>query len=287
MISVVIPFYNAERFLSACLDALESQTVERCKYEIILVNNNSTDDSVAVAKRHCDVTLLSQPVTGSYAARNMGIVAARGDIIATLDPDCRPDPDWLEQIIAGMEDSARLVLLGHQRHANASEAMALLEEYEAEKVDYVTRNREKNLYFAYTNNMAFRRDVFESIGLFPERVRGGDTIFIRRVVDAFGCDAVAFNPAMKVTHLELDTLNAYYRKRVIYGQSNERISQVMPFRPLRNRERWAVFRSIARKGRLTWRKKLLLLALLAPGALLYEGGRRRGMLKWPSGKKAS
>jgi cellulose synthase/poly-beta-1,6-N-acetylglucosamine synthase-like glycosyltransferase len=237
---------------------------------------------VEVAAQYPEAKLLSEPVTGSYAARNAGIRAARGDVIATLDPDCSPDKDWLEQIAFGMADPNRLVLLGHQRHANISAAMKLLEGYEAEKVDYVTRLGEKRLYFAYTNNMAFRRSVFDAIGLFPERVRGGDTIFIRRVVDAFGCDAVGFNPEMKVTHLEIDTLNAYYRKRVIYGQSNERISQVVPFRPLRNLERWTVFKSIARKQRLTWRKKLFLLALLAPGALLYEGGRRRGMIKWPA-----
>ncbi len=278
-ISVVVPFYNASRYLKECLDGLLTQDYPRDDYEIILVDNNSTDESAKIAAGYDGVTLLTQPITGSYAARNRGISAARGDIIATLDPDCRPSSDWLSQVESGIQHQDCLVLLGHQRHANNSEPMELLEMYEAAKVSYVMLQRDRNLYFGYTNNMAFRRTVFDSVGLFPERVRGGDTIFVRRVVDRFGCDAVRFNPEMHVTHLEVDTVGAYYGKRVIYGGSNERISRVMPFRHLQTRDRLAVFRDVVRKQKLPIRKSLLLLALLAPGALLYHGGRLRAKLR--------
>ena len=142
----------------------------------------------------------------------------------------------------------------------------------------VTNAGQRELYFGYTNNMAFRRCVFDSIGLFPERTRGGDTIFVRRAVDKLGPEAVRYIPSMKTTHLELASLNAYYNKRLIYGQSNERITEIVPFRPLKNRERWRVFTSLARRHKLSLRKKLTLLALLAPGVLLYEGGRRKRMM---------
>lgn len=278
-ISVVVPFQNSERYLARCIEGLRAQLFERKAFEIILVDNASTDGSAAIAERYDDVTLLRQPVVGSYAARNMGIRASRGDIVATLDSDCCPDSDWLEQIEAGMQDRCCMILLGHQRHATNSEALQLLEMYEAAKVAYVTHRGEKEIYFGYTNNMAFRRALFDSTGLFPERVRGGDTLFVRRAVDALGCDVVRFNPEMRTTHLELDTVRGYYLKRAIYGRSNERISHVVPFRALRNAERWSVFRNVTRKHRLSTRKAFLLLALLVPGALLYEGGRRRGMFQ--------
>ena len=276
-ISVVVPFYNSERFLSKCLDGLCGQSFPRDQYELILVNNNSTDLSRNVAAGYSDVILLDQPVSGSYAARNMGIRHARGEIIATIDPDCTPDRDWLAQIDKGMKDPTCTILIGHQRHASASPGLELLEMYEAEKVAYVTGRQLKDLYFGYTNNMAFRRSLFDTIGFFPERVRGGDTMFVRLAVDRLGCDGVRFNCDMKTTHLEVDTLGAYYNKRAVYGKSNERLSHVMKFRPLRNVERWTVFRTLAKRQRLSWKKRLLLLALLAPGALLYEAGRRRGM----------
>ena len=278
-ISVVVPFYNAERFLSKCIDGLRAQVFPRDRYEIILVNNNSSDLSRNVAADYPDVILLDQPISGSYAARNMGIRHASGEIIATIDPDCRPDHDWLAQIDRGMKDESCSILIGHQRHANKSPGLELLEMYEAEKIAYVTRTKKKELYFGYTNNMAFRRSLFDVIGFFPERVRGGDTMFVRTAVDRLGCDVVRFNCNMKTTHLEVDTLGAYYSKRMVYGQSNERLSKAMKFRPLHNLERLKVFASLARTQRLTWKKSLFLLALLAPGALLYEAGRRKGMIK--------
>ena len=278
-ISVVVPFYNAEKFLGECIDGLLNQSIPRDQYEIILVDNNSTDDSVAIASKYRGVTILAQPRSGSYAARNLGIQHAQGEIIATIDPDCRPDFDWLEQAREGMQNENCLILIGHQRHAGQSEAMRLLELYESEKVAYVTESGKNELYFGYTNNMAFRRALFDDLGLFPERVRGGDTLFVRVVVDRFGCESVCFRPEMRTTHLEIDVLPAYYNKRMVYGQSNEKISQLVTFRPLKNGERLTVFRNLIRRHRLPWSKKVLLLALLAPGAILYESGRRKGMFK--------
>ena len=279
--SVVVPFYNVEEFIESCIDGLRSQTFPRERYEIILVNNNSTDASAQIAARYDDVTVLHQPVSGSYAARNMGIRKASGEIIVTIDPDCRPEADWLEQVDASMQDETCMILLGHQRHANGSKGLTLLEMYESEKIAYVTERREPELYFGYTSNMAFRRKLFDAVGLFPERVRGGDTVFVRHAVDKLGCDIVQYNPDMHTTHLELDTLRAYYNKRLVYGKSNERLGEVVGFRPLRNSDRWNVFRRVVAKGKFPFGKKLIVLSLLLPGVLLYEAGRRGGILRRP------
>ena len=276
---MVVPFYNVEPYLARCVDGIRAQSFPRERYEIILVDNNSTDASPSIAARYDDVTLLHQPMSGSYAARNMGIRKARGEIVVTIDPDCCPDTDWLEQVDSSMQDEGCLILLGHQRHANRSGALSVLEMYESEKVAFITERREPELYFGYTNNMAFRRKVFDEIGLFPERVRGGDTLFVRRAVDKLGCDIVRYNPDMHTTHLELDTLGAYYTKRLIYGKSNDRIGDVVSFRPLSNIERWAVFQRVVAKGKFPFGKKLMVFSLLLPGVLLYEAGRRSGIFR--------
>ena len=279
--SVVVPFYNVESYIASCIDGLRAQTFPRDGYEIILVNNNSTDASARIAASFDDVTVLNQPVSGSYAARNMGIRKASGEIIVTIDPDCRPDPDWLAQVDASMQDERCMILLGHQRHAKTGKGLSLLEMYESEKIAYVTERRDPELYFGYTSNMAFRRSLFDVMGLFPERVRGGDTVFVQKAVDKLGCDIVRYNPEMHTTHLELDTLRAYYNKRLVYGKSNERIGEVVGFRPLRNSERWKVFRRVIAKGKLPISKKVIALTLLLPGVLLYEAGRRGGLLRRP------
>lgn len=80
---------------------------------------------------------------------------------------------------------------------------------------------------------------------------------------------------MEVDHLGITSVVDYYRKRQIYGHSNERIGQTIRFRPLINRERWSVFRKVIGTKRMPSAKALLFLGLLIPGALIYEWGRRR------------
>lgn len=277
-ISVIVPVFDAERYLSSCLDGLLSQSVPRCRYDINVVDNNSSDGSIEVARRYGDeITLLHQPIQGSYAARNMGIRHARGEIIATIDPDCRPEPDWLASVAEAMSDPSCGIALGRRRYGEgeALAPLSLLCAYECEKIAYITERGLRELYYGYTNNMAVRRDVFDRIGLFPERMRGGDTIFVRRAVDALGCDLVRYVPAMQVRHLEIASIGDYYRKRSIYGTSNERITRAIKFRPLRNWERWEIFTRLVRSYDLSLTRALMLLGLLIPAALLYEWGRRR------------
>ena len=95
-ISVVIPAYNEQQYIGACLDALQHQT--RPADEIIVVDNNSSDTTAAIASSYRLVRLLKEQNQGMAYARNAGYTAARGDIIARTDADCRPPPDWLATI---------------------------------------------------------------------------------------------------------------------------------------------------------------------------------------------
>lgn len=97
-VSIVIPVYNDAEALSVCLEAVARQTV--LPYEVIVVDNNSTDTSVAVAKQYEFVTLLHEPKQGVVHARNTGFTAATGDVIGRLDADSRIDPTWVETLIA-------------------------------------------------------------------------------------------------------------------------------------------------------------------------------------------
>ncbi|CAN5287676.1 C50 carotenoid glucosyltransferase CrtX [soil metagenome] len=93
--SVVIPVWNDSAFLETCLSALARQS--RPADEIVVVDNNSTDDSATVARRH-GVRVVEQPVQGIAPASAAGFDAASGDLIARLDADSIPPVDWLERI---------------------------------------------------------------------------------------------------------------------------------------------------------------------------------------------
>ena len=94
-ISVVIPVRDDAPLLEVCLRALAQQT--RRADEIVVVDNGSSDDTVAVAERY-GARVVTEPVQGIPRASAAGYDAATGDIIARLDADSRPGPDWVERI---------------------------------------------------------------------------------------------------------------------------------------------------------------------------------------------
>jgi glycosyltransferase involved in cell wall biosynthesis len=272
LFSVIIPAFNVAPHLRACLEGLAGQRTD-VDMEIIVVDNNSTDDTVSIARDFPNVRLLHEPVQSSYAARNHGVRSSTGENLAFLDPDCRPEPDWLASLADGLRDEATHVVLGRRSYGE-SWPLSLVSAYEAEKVAWIVEHRIPEVYFGYTNNMGMRRSTFDELGPFLIRGRGADTMMVRRVVDALGCDAVRYAPEMVVRHLEMTSLADYYGKRSVYGTSNQQISREIDFRPLHNGERWEIYRRTVRATGST-RGALVLLGLLAVGAVVYERARRR------------
>lgn len=104
-VSIVIPAYNAERWLPEAIASILGQT--RTDWELIVVNDGSTDGTSALAKGYHDprITVIDQPNTGVSAARNTGIAAAKGDHIAFLDADDAMRPDNLEAKLKLLQES--------------------------------------------------------------------------------------------------------------------------------------------------------------------------------------
>lgn len=90
-LSVIIPIYNAENFLRRCLDSILAQGMEEYGYEVIMVNDGSTDNSVQICEEYCEryshFRLLNQQNSGVSAARNYGIEEAKGIYIVFVDAD--------------------------------------------------------------------------------------------------------------------------------------------------------------------------------------------------------
>lgn len=95
-VSLVIPVYNEEYHLKRCLDAVTSQSV--MPTEIIVVDNNSTDKTVVVARNYPLVRVVTEPTQGVLFASRRGFDEARGDIICRIDADTIMEPDWIEQV---------------------------------------------------------------------------------------------------------------------------------------------------------------------------------------------
>ncbi|MDB5164187.1 MAG: putative glycosyltransferase [Candidatus Saccharibacteria bacterium] len=96
-LSIVIPVYNEELHLKACLDAITNQTVK--PLEVIIVDNNSTDTSVQIAHAYRFVTVIKEARQGIVFARTAGFNAASGEIIARIDADTVLPPTWVAQVM--------------------------------------------------------------------------------------------------------------------------------------------------------------------------------------------
>jgi len=209
--SVVIPVYNQAGALAACLAALAQQTLPTTHFEVLVVDNASDDDPARIVAGRPGVRLLTETKPGSYAARNRGLRAARGRIIALTDADCRPAADWLERALARFEaDCALMAIGGRIAMAAAPKATA------AERFDCLMSLRQDHFVyrrgFAATANLVVRRELFESVGGFDPKLKsGGDREFGARILAA-GYRLV-YASEVVVEHRARCTLKALLRKR--------------------------------------------------------------------------
>ena len=109
-LSIVIPVYNEERHLKACLDAIASQS--RKPDEVIVVNNNSTDGTAEIAASYKFVKLIDETKQGRGNARTAGFNAAKSDIIGRIDADSVIAPDWAERLLNDFEEDRVAAVTG-------------------------------------------------------------------------------------------------------------------------------------------------------------------------------
>jgi len=120
MISIIVPIYNTEAYLPACIDSLLGQT--ETDLQLILVDDASTDSSLAVAKKYAErdkrIMLLCQPHAGQSAARNLGMQHAKGEYITFVDADDALEPEWCARHLAAIE-GVDYVQSGYKRIQNS------------------------------------------------------------------------------------------------------------------------------------------------------------------------
>lgn len=104
LVSIIVCTYNRAGFLDKCLKSLQVQTYN--KHEIIVVNGPSTDDTDNILKIYPEIFVVRQEENGLSSARNLGICAAKGDIIAFIDDDAIADRSWLAYLVQGYSDES-------------------------------------------------------------------------------------------------------------------------------------------------------------------------------------
>ncbi len=225
-VSVIVCSYNGGSTLEQCLHSLEN--LNYLDYEVILVDDGSTDDTPSIAARFSDVRTIRQTNMGLSAARNVGLAAATGEIVAYTDSDCFADPDWLGLLIRQLVKTGAAAvggpnltpndgwLAGCVAAAPGQPTQVLISDDEAEHIPGC--------------NMAFRADVLRRIGGFDPiyRKAGDDVDICWRLIDS-GC-LVTFAPGAFVWHHRRQGPRPYFRQQAGYGEAEGLLARKHPSR---------------------------------------------------------
>ncbi len=228
-VSVVVAAYNAEATLGACLDSLGRLNYP--DYEIIVVDDGSADRTAEIA-RAAEVKVLACEHRGLAAARNAGIAAAHGEIVAFIDADAAADSDWLYHLVETMRRRER----GRGRRSQFPARGAIPDHRRDRRGARASRAKcgssDDSLAQMCGCNMAIGKAHLESLGGFdPVFTTAGDDVDISwRLLNAGAPGGIAYAPAAAVVHDRRGSVRAYLAQQRGYGQGEAMLARKYPER---------------------------------------------------------
>lgn len=238
-ISVVVCSYNGERTIRDCFEGLQEQNYPN--FEVIVVDDGSIDSTAAIASEY-GFRLISTENRGLSSARNTGLKAATGEIVAYIDDDARPDPHWLMYLAYTFMNTTYAGVGGPNiappgdgqiadcvANAPGGPTHVLLSDCEAEHIPGC--------------NMAFRKSCLQEIGGFDPQFRvAGDDVDVCWRLQERGW-TLGFSPAAIVWHHRRNSVRAYWRQQLSYGKAEALLERKWP-------EKYNAL------GHLTWKGRL-------------------------------
>jgi O-antigen biosynthesis protein len=223
-ISVVVCSYNGSRTLRDCLDGLRALNYPR--FEVIVVDDGSTDATPEIARSY-GYRVISTPNRGLSSARNTGMQAAAGEIVAYTDDDARPDSDWLTYLAFMFMTTNHAAVGGPNipppgdgpvaecvANAPGGPLHVLLTDEEAEHLPGC--------------NLAIRKARLESIGGFDPRFRvAGDDVDVCWRLQQRGW-TLGFHPGAMVWHHRRGSLRTYWNQQQGYGKAEALLERKWP-----------------------------------------------------------
>ena len=256
MVSVVICAYNAERTMRPCLESLRK--LDYPQYEVIIVDDGSRDRTADISMDFAEFRLIRQPNKGLSVARNVGLHAARGDIVAYTDSDCVVDPHWLTLMVRTLTEK-NFDGCGGPNYAPHEDGWieACCAASPGAPCHVLTADDVAEHLAGC--NMVFTKSALLKVGGFdPQFTSAGDDVDVCwRILDS-GM-RLGYCPAAFVWHFRRNTIKAYYGQQRGYGRAEATLYARYP-------ERFNVL------GQIKWRGMI-------PGLLrTVPGGSRKNVL---------
>jgi glycosyltransferase involved in cell wall biosynthesis len=214
-VSVVVPVWNGADTIVACVTSLLALSYPRDCLEIVVVDNGSTDGTRdRLARFDGAIRVLVEPRRGASAARNRGIRASRGRIVAFTDADCTVEPGWLSHLVGPLADpevgiagGAMLSVVGANRIERFGEIIH----------DHRRAIEELQPPYAVTMNWASRREVLLEAGLFDERLLRSQDVDLAWRIHGAGY-RLAYVPDAIIRHRNARTVPGLLHEAYVHGR---------------------------------------------------------------------
>lgn len=253
-VSVVVAVYNGHDTLAACLDSLVAQDYPKDRYEVIVVDSQSTDGTAALIRRYPVRYLFEGALRGAGPARNTGLKAVQGEVVAFTDADCAAALDWLSQGVAGFTHEGIGCVAGEIRSMTPQ---TLAQHYAAARRILSQAAAVTNDYqpVAYTASAFYRKSALDATGGFDPSLRcGEDADLAWRMQEQSGLKVV-YCPGAVVYHTHRERVRDLLRQRKHYGYWSVvnyiKHRRFMPPWTLK-RTYWELLAFLGKVGRLAW-----------------------------------
>jgi glycosyltransferase involved in cell wall biosynthesis len=229
MISVVIPALNSASTISFTLSSIFSNSLSRDLFEVLVVDNGSSDKTVEIAERfpakvfHCSKK-------GIGPARNFGISGSKGSIVCLTDSDCIVEKDWLERIFDSFDQNPELDGVGgpvFPYPCDQSKIQRLTGELFVDDQGYPKRIKKVRFGsksgIIFGSNCAYKKEALLSVGCFSEP--GGSNLELAWRL-AFAGRSVYFDPGIRVCHIFPVTLKSVMKQQFRWGAQATNMARV-------------------------------------------------------------
>ena len=224
-VSVIVASYNGAGSLRACLTSLVS--LEYPAYEVLLIDDGSTDDTPQIAAEFPEVRYIRQENLGLSAARNTGIAHATGEIVAFTDSDCRADEDWLYYLVNEFLRTDFVGVGGHNLLPPEDSAVAAAVLVSPGGPAHVMLNDREAEHIPGCN-MAFYKWALDEIrGFDPLYRKAGDDVDLCWRLQERGYK-IGFAASAFVWHYRRSTVAAYLKQQAGYGEAEALLQQKHP-----------------------------------------------------------
>jgi glycosyltransferase involved in cell wall biosynthesis len=216
--SIIVPFYNKERTIESCIQGLLAQEYPKDQYEVIFVNNNSSDSSCQIIAKYPSLKLIQEKRQGAYIARNAGILSSSGSYLIFSDADALAPKDWLSNIHSAIRQGNFDIVIGWYQPASNSRLLAIHSLLICERIRIALSKKQVSMLTASASNLVIKRAVFEKEGFFMDLPRSEDKYFIIRCFEK-GYN-IGFSDKIGVTRNDIDSLGVALQKNFTYGYAN-------------------------------------------------------------------